>query len=429
MIPLLYNTAVHVAAVPAAPLLYAWARVRRPRFREALPQRLGRTRGLPPRPAHAPLWLHGVSLGEVRTWGPLIDAWIAAHPDRPLLVSSATETGLDAARRLYPQACVTPFPLDTPPAVNALLHYWRPACVALLETEIWPNFFWACAKQRIPLCIVSGRVSERTARRPSVLGPLWRSVLAAGTAFAMQTAADAERIQSLGAPVDRISVLGDLKWDAVRAPAADTGAQWRDTWGLDADTPHVLWGSTHAPEDALALEAWRALRRTYPNARLTIVPRHPERFDAVADLMRRADIRVHRRSQGVRRDWEALLWDTIGDLPQLYATATVAVLGGTFAPIGGHNLLEPLAAGVPTLVGPHTHHIQRMTTAAVAADAVVQTTANHVATAIHSLVDQPKRRAELAANGRGLLADHQGVTARILALLESLCPPSASCEA
>lgn len=423
MIPLLYNAALHAGAAVAAGPAWLWTRARRPRLHEVLPQRLGRTGTLPPRPAAPPLWLHGVSLGEVRALRPLVAAWTAAHPDRPLLVTASTETGLDAARDLFaPGTAVAAFPLDTPFAVRAHLDHWRPACVALLETELWPNFFWACGRRGIPLCVLSGRVGERTLRAHTLLGPLWRSVLACGAGYAMQTEQDAARLVALGAPPDRVRVLGNLKWDAAPTPAPDAARAWRAAWGLGPDAPLVLWGSTHAPEERLALQAWLALRAAHPAARLCVAPRHPERFDAVASTLAAPGVRLHRRSAGPARDWDVLLLDSVGELADAYPAATVAVMGGTFAPVGGHNIIEVLAAGVPLLVGPHTHHIRHLVRAALEAEAVLPTTEADVGDAVARLLDDAGARARLAANGRALLALHRGTAHRLLTFLEDHWP-------
>lgn len=428
VIPFLYNTALHALALPTAPGLYLWARWRHARFREALPHRLGRTRGLPPPPSRPPLWLHGVSLGEVRTLQPLVQAWHTAHPACPILISSSTATGLDAARSLYPHASVTPFPLDTPPAVNALLEYWRPGCVALLETELWPNFFWACARRQLPLCVVSGRISARTLRGTGVLGPVWRAVLGAGATFAMQTAEDAQRIQTLGAPADCVQVLGDLKWEGVSPATPDAGARWRATWGVPAEEPLLVWGSTHASEERLAARVWHELRAAWPRLRLVVVPRHPERFDAAAVEASGPGVTLRRHSAGPTGDWDVLVVDAVGTLTATYPAATVAVMGGTFAPVGGHNVLEPLAAGAPTLVGPHTQHIRRVVEAARAADAVVCTHPQQLTEAVHALLDDPGRRASLIANGRALLEANRGVAARLVTLIEQIWPQATACE-
>ena len=430
MIRAAYTGALYLSALTVGPGVYCWARLRRPRLSHVLRQRLGRVDHLPPPPATAPLWLHGVSLGEVRALRPLAAAWRQTYPERPLLVSSSTETGLDAAAELFGDgAHVTPFPLDTPGAVCALLDYWRPACVALLETELWPNFFWTCAERRIPLCLVSGRIGERTVRGSGWTRPFWRRVLTCGSAFAMQTAEDAERLTRLGAPPERISVLGNLKWDGATAPPPDSGSTWRQAWGLATETPLVLWGSTHAPEETLALETWRALRRQHPALRLCVAPRHPERFDAVAAQLTAPHCTLHRRSAGPRTDWDVLLLDSMGELPELYAAATVVMMGGTFAPVGGHNILEPMAAGVPVLVGPCTKNIRTLVRTAEAAGAVRCTTEHALVQAAERLLSDEAARSELVANGRRLLDAHRGTTHRVLELLDSHWPTSAPCGA
>ena len=422
MIRLAYNTALHVGGVIAAGPVLAWAHRRRPRFREHLPERLGRITRLPRPGGPPPLWLHGVSLGEVRALHPLVVAWRAAYPARPLLVSASTETGLDAASALYrDQATITPFPLDTPAAVRAHVDHWRPACVAMLETELWPNFFWMCADRGIPVCLISGRIGPRTMRTAKLLRPLWRSVLRCGAAYAMRDSADADRLIALGAPTDRVHVLGDLKWDIAAATQA-SGGEWRAGWGLEEETPLVLWGSTHAPEEELALRTWQQLRVRDPRLRLCVAPRHPERFESVAQTLAVSGARVHRRSAGPTRDWDVLILDSIGELADVYAAATVVLMGGTFAPVGGHNIVEVLSAGVPCIVGPHTRHIRHLVDAATAADALLSTVEDRLLDVLGDVLHDADRRHALVANGAALLARHRGTAQRLTEFLDAQWP-------
>jgi 3-deoxy-D-manno-octulosonic-acid transferase len=391
----------------------------RGRYRSGLAERVGRYR-LPPLAA-PPVWLHAVSVGEVVAAAPLARALRQARPGCPLLVSTVTETGRAMAVRRIPEAAATLFfPLDFAFAVRRALLAVHPRAVLLAETEIWPNFLRACRARGVPVAVVNGRISPRSFRRYRwVRGP-FRRVLSDIACFAMQTAADAERIAALGAPRDRVHVTGNLKFDALAAagPAADAGTLRRDL-GLAMGRRVLLAGSTHAGEEAAVLDAMEALRAHHSGPALVLAPRHPERCDEVERLVRARGLGVARRSAGPAAPGsDVVLVDTIGELGRLYAAADVAFVGGSLVPVGGHNILEPAAAGVPIVVGPHLGNFVEIAAAFAEAGAMVTVPhAGGLGEAVRELLEDPDRGRELAARARGVVETHRGATRRTLDLL------------
>ncbi len=389
------------------------------RYRTGLGERLGRYH-LPPLEA-PPVWLHAVSVGEVVAAAPLARALREARPGCPLLVSTVTETGRAMAGQRMPEAAATVFfPLDFAFAVRRALEAARPRAVLLAETEIWPNFLRACRARGVPVAVVNGRISPRSFRRYRwVRGP-FRRVLSDIACFAMQTAADAERIVALGAPTDCVRVTGNLKFDALgsTAPEADAAVVRRDL-GLEVGRPVLLAGSTHRGEDAPVLDAFEGLRAQHPTLALVLVPRHPERCGEVEGLLRGRALGVARRSAGAAPPGtDVILVDTVGELGRLYAAADVAFVGGSLVPVGGHNILEPAAVGVPILVGPHLQNFAEIAAAFQEAGAMITVRdAEELATATRDILDDPDRGRDLAARANAVLAAHRGATRRTLDLL------------
>ena len=389
------------------------------KYRAGIGERLGRY--LLPDLSARPVWLHAVSVGEVVAAAPLARALRADRPARPLLVSTVTDTGRAMARERIPEAAATVFfPLDFAFAVRRALAAVAPHAVLLAETEIWPNFLRACRLRRVPVAVVNGRISPRSFRRYRLVrGPLAR-VLADIACFGMQTARDAERIVALGAPPDRVHVTGNLKFDALAGGGAEAcpGAVRRDL-GLDEERPVLVAGSTHRGEEAGVLDAFAALRMGKPDLALVLAPRHPERCGEVEGLLRERCLMFARRSAGpVPPGIDVLLVDAVGELGRLYAAADVVFVGGSLVPVGGHNILEPAAAGVPVIVGPHLENFAEIAGAFAEAGAMVTVRdAGGLAAAAGELLDRPGRARDLAARARGVVEAHRGATRRTLDLV------------
>jgi len=349
-----YDAVLLVAAVCLLPLALVALAVRR-EWRKGLGERLG---AVPATPAgREAIWIHAASVGEVSALAPVVRALRADLPDHRLVVSTLTSTGRAVARRRIPEAdaCVL-LPLDLGWCVERALARVRPRLVLFSETELWPRFLCALGRRGIPSAMVSGRLSARAFVRYRRWRRLFLPALASVRWFGVQSLESARRLAALGAPRGRLVVTGSLKTAGA--------AEGVTLAGLGAgDAPVLVAGSTHEGEEEAVLDAWAAIAARVPRARLVLAPRRPERFEQVAALLARRGVAFVRRSAlapeaGER--WPAaapvLLLDGLGELAGLYAGARAAFVGGTLAPVGGHNLLEPALAGTPVVFGPHVEN-------------------------------------------------------------------------
>jgi 3-deoxy-D-manno-octulosonic-acid transferase len=345
----LYSTLFR-ALVPAMLVRYWWRGRKEPGYRVAMAERLGYGDGYP----SGAVWVHAVSLGETRAATALIDALRERLPGMTLLLTHGTATGRDAgATLLRPGDRQAWLPLDTPGAVERFLERQRPRVGVLMETEIWPNLIAAATAHGVPMVLASARLSERSARKGERFAALLRPAVQSLAEVLAQTDADAERLRAAGAP--RVSASGNLKFDV--HPSQELlvrGHRWRELLGR----PVVLAAITREGEEAELVREWG--RTNGRNPFLIVVPRHPQRFDEVADLLVANGLRIARRSR-----WgdmpgpadltvDAWVGDTIGEMPLYYGASDVALLGGSFAPLGGHNLIEAAACGCPLVMGPST---------------------------------------------------------------------------
>lgn len=405
-------------------LVRLWWRGRRePLYRHAMVQRLGL--GLAAQPPGA-IWVHAVSLGETRAAAPLIAALRQALPGRPLLLTSTTATGWTAAQALLaPGDRHTWMPYDTPGAVRRFLRAQRPAVGVLMETEVWPVLQHEAQRAGLPMVLASARLSARSARKGARMAALLRPAARALTLTLAQTEADARRLRALGAaPVE---VAGNLKFDLTPDPAKlALGRRWRTL----LRRPVVLAASTREgtpDEEALLLAAWRAAHGPgEPSPLLVIVPRHPPRFDAVAAQIAAAGFTLARRSldEEPGPDTDVWLGDTVGELVAWYALADVALLGGSFAPHGGQNLIEAAACGCPLIMGPSTFNFAQAAEDAVTAGAAWRVADWPAAVALADAVGRDALRlAEASEGALRFAAAHQGAAARMAARIAALVGP------
>jgi len=415
---LVYLLAVYLAA-PLVSLLYLWRGLRDRSYWQNFRERFG----FGARSAPGGVWLHAVSVGEVQACAPLVTALSRQHPRLPLTVTTFTPTGAARARALFGNvAQVRYLPFDLPGAVRRFLARVQPQLAVIFETELWPNLYRECARRRVPLVIASARLSQRSVNRYRRLGGLFRDALAHTAVVAAQGSADAERFRALGAQADSTHVTGNLKFDfEPPADIAERGARLRAQYALDR--PVWIAGSTHGGGEEEALfEAQRRVRAVHPRALLVLAPRHPPRFVAVAQALEQAHIGFVRRSQGVPAEGcEVLLLDTLGELLDFYAAGEVAFVGGSLVPVGGHNLLEPAALGVPILTGPYngnSEEIAQLLIARGAAEVVHDAAA--LAARVNALLADPQARARMGAAGGAAIAANRGAVRRLLALIEPL---------
>jgi 3-deoxy-D-manno-octulosonic-acid transferase len=400
-----------------------WWRGRRERpYRQAIPERLGLYRG--PAPDPGALWLHAVSLGETRAAAPLIGALRARRPGLRLLLTHSTATGREAGEALLqPGDQQVWLPYDTPGAVQRFLKRFQPAAGVLMETEIWPGLLSAAQQVGVPMLLVNARLSERSLRKGMRLGRLLRPAVRSLAEVMAQTEADAARLRHAGAV--KVTVCGNLKFDMTPAPAlVEHGRQWRATVGR----PVVLAASTREGEERELLQAWTALAA--PRPLLLLVPRHPQRFDEVAALVAASGLSYARRSAwGDEPPAEAAaadvwLGDSMGEMPLYAAMADVALLGGSFAPLGGQNLIELAACACPVVMGPHTFNFADAAERAEAEGAArrVSDLAGAVQLARQLLAGDAQ--AQMSALALRFAQSHRGATQRMADRVLQWLPPA-----
>ena len=417
----LYLLAIYLAA-PVVSAVFLWRGLRDRSYWRNFGERFGFGARLSP---HG-VWLHAVSVGEVQACAALVSALRRRYPALPLTVTTFTPTGSTRARALFGNlAQVRYVPYDLPGAVRRFFRRVQPRLAVIFETELWPNLYRECGRRRIPLVLASARISARSVSRYQRLGALFRETLARTALVAAQGAGDAERFRSLGADPANTHVTGNIKFDfELPADIAARGARLRAQYA--PDRPLWVAGSTHGGmEEQAVLEAQRRVREAHPGALLVLAPRHPPRFDEVAAALRAAGISFVRRSaaDGSVRDADCavLLLDSLGELLDFYAAGDVAFVGGSLAPSGGHNLLEPAALGVPILVGPNnsnSEEIARLLIARAAAEVVRD--AAELATRVSALLGDAAARERMGAAGRASVDSNRGALEKLLALIEPL---------
>jgi 3-deoxy-D-manno-octulosonic-acid transferase len=408
-----YDLLGHVLGFAALPFLPFLALTR---HGQGLRERLGRVpatvRGL-----HRPLWVHAASVGEVLAAEPLIQHMRREQPELPILVSTTTITGRETAReRLAPDAVML-LPVDIGWVVAGVLRALRPRGLVIVETELWPALLHAAARCGVPRVLVSGRISARSARRYTWIRWLLRATLEEIDAFAMQTDADAARIIALGAPAERVQVVGNLKFARqATAPAHPTAA-----FELMNGRPLLVAASTHAGEEQAALDACTELWAEHPELLLLIAPRRPERFGEVEQLLARTGVRYQRRSRlhgAVDPATQVLLLDTVGELLEALPAARAVFVGGTLVPVGGHNVLEPALFGKPVAFGPYLANVEPAAAALVAAAAATPVRdADELGVEWRRLLAQPAVAAEMGARGQAVVAARAAVATETCALV------------
>ncbi|WP_028230544.1 lipid IV(A) 3-deoxy-D-manno-octulosonic acid transferase [Paraburkholderia mimosarum] len=401
-------------------------------YREHIGERFGYSAGRLPEDDAPLVWVHAVSVGETRAAQPLVDALLAARPDARILLTHMTPGGRAAGVQLFGERVLRCYlPYDMPHAVRRFLHAWRPSLGLVMETEVWPTLIDECKRADVPLVLTNARMSARSFKRAAKFGAGTREVFGGFTRVLAQSPSDAERLSALGAR--NVVVLGNVKFDMASPPAVIArGRDWRRAIG---ERPVWVAASTREGEEELVLQAFAAL--DVPDALLILVPRHPQRFDEVAALVERKTLKLERRSrwapaaaaaasehEGVRplpRDVSVLLGDSMGEMGAYYAAADLAFIGGSLLPLGGQNLIEACAVGVPVLIGPHVFNFTQATADATAAGAALQVQdPADLARALRELFNDKPRRVAMGAAAAAFASRHRGATARTVDVLTTL---------
>jgi len=391
------------------------------------------------------LWLHAVSVGEVLQLRPIVEGLARNHPELEFVISVTTTTGHDVACRSYPQCRVVYYPLDFSWAVARALDRLQPTAIALVELELWPNFLFAAAQRHIPVLLVNGRISERSFRGYSRIRPLVEAMLQRIRRLLVQNEAYAERLVRLGADRSRITVTGSIKFDGARTDRGnpDTVRLGR-LFGLHERERVFIAGSTQAPEERHALDAWLAARHDHPDLRLILVPRHKERFDEVARLVETEyGLPVLRRSRLVDNSAPAseqgaeiptseirnpksemsppvLLLDTLGELSACWGLAHIAFVGGSLTGRGGQNMIEPAGYGAVVLFGPNTWNFKDVVDLLLAKEAALVVRSPQELTAgLRKFLGDPVLAADCGKRAQALVAAQRGATERTVDLLSA----------
>lgn len=410
---------------PVVIAMEGWKALWNPEYRGRLPQRLG---FVEPQAQAGCLWVHAVSVGEVQAAAALIAALRREVAGTEIVITTVTPTGAQRARALFGvgvRHCYLPY--DLPGAVRRFLGRTRPGVAIILETEIWPTLYGALGRRGIPLVMGSARVSTRSVGRYRRMASLFRETLSHGILIGAQSAADAARFRAIGAAPERVRVTGNVKFDLeIPQASVDAGSAFRRQCGIAR--PVWIAGSTHEGEEDAALAAHEAVMARHPGALLVLVPRHPQRFEAVRALLRKRGVGFAQRSRGEipSSGQPVFLLDTLGELQAFYAAADVAFVGGSLVPIGGHNLLEPAVLGLPILSGPHTHNAQDIAELLQQCGALrIVRHRDELAQCVTECFDDPERARATGSAGRQAVALSRGAVQRLVEMVVPLINPSA----
>jgi 3-deoxy-D-manno-octulosonic-acid transferase len=397
-----------------------------PSFRAGMGERLG---GIPPRAGDRPcLWIHCASVGEVTLAKPLVEELRARRPDLEFNFTATTPAGRELAKKTWPADRVHHFPLDLTFAVRRSLRAARPDAIVLVELEVWPNFIRTAEKRAIPVAIVNGRISHRSHRRYRRFVAYFRGIFRRIAKAGMQTREYADRARELGIPGSRVHVTGNLKFDSrLDFDPLATYVEVRDAFGIPAEHPLLVAGSTHDPEEKILVETYRRILQTYPKLRLLIAPRHVDRTAEVRKIVEAAGFQVALRSELKEPppNDRVLILDTVGELAQVYSAADAVFIGGTFCERGGQNMLEPAALGKPIVSGPSLENFREIADRLVEAGAMkVVDNPIDLGMAVGSLIKEPALAAKAGRKGMDVVESGRGALKATADLVCGLLPDS-----
>jgi len=399
--------------VPFALLRLVMRARKQPAYLRHVGERFGFYKDAPTTPV---IWIHAVSVGETRAAEPLVRALRNKHPDKKILLTNMTPTGRETSATVFGDSvlrCYLPYDLSI--AIKRFLSHFRPQAAIIMETELWPTLVATCSRRGIPVHLVNARLSARSASRYARFANLSRRMLAALRTIGAQTNRDADRFRSLGA--NQVEVTGNLKFDrGVPEEQLSLGAELRARFGHKR---HVfLAASTRDGEEALIIEAISGI--TDPQMLTVIVPRHPQRFEAVANLLHQAGIAYQRRSENdpIAADTSVVLGDSMGEMFAYYAACDVAFVGGSLLALGGQNLLEACAVGKPVIVGPHTFNFEEATEQAIEAGAAIRVSdTKMLAKTVSDLLLNREQAITIGKKGKQFMEIHRGATRKTLEMI------------
>lgn len=382
------------------------------KYRSGLRERLGRVPERFRNSGNRRIWVHAVSVGEVLAVSRLVNALRADFPEHEVVVSTTTDTGQTLAATRFGGEQVFYFPFDFSFAVRRWFEALRPDLVVIAETEFWPNFLRTAKRAGTPVVIVNARISNRSLSGYTRWKWLLKPVLGGVTLFLAQAPEDARRLRQIGAPEDRVLVAGNLKYDVAAPARLPIEGEIRSALERSGAGPVLVCGSTVEGEESLLIRAFTQVLENFPSAVMLLAPRHPERFDQVARLLDQSNIRFWRRSSWSSAPLEGgvLLVDSIGELASLYSLADVAFVGGSLAPRGGHNILEPAQSGAAILVGEHTENFRDIIALFASRRALRVVRPEDLSATILELLRNEEERRALGRRAAETLAAEQGGT-------------------
>ena len=413
----LYTFLLYLFA-PLVLLRLAWRGLRTPDYWRRWPERFA---FIEPPLGKRVIWIHAVSVGEVQAATPLVRALLEGHPEHSLLVTTVTPTGSARVTALFGEEVAHVYaPYDLPGTVARFCARVQPQLAIVMETELWPNLFHHCKQRAVPLLLVNARLSARSVAGYRRVRSLAAETLAAVAEIAAQSESDARRFESLGANPSTITMTGNLKFEQRILPSLLERAEvLRRDWGAG----RAVWiaASTHEGEDELLLDVYRQLRKQFNHCLLVMVPRHPERFEAVAALCRQRGYSTVMRSDHAVCTAETHVYvaDTMGELPLLYAASDVAFVGGSLVEHGGHNLLEPAALGIPVITGPHVFNFIEICELLVSAGAAVQVAdSDELLQTVSRWLGDANERHRVGQLGRQVVEKNRGALQAVMAIIE-----------
>lgn len=393
--------------------------LRAPLYAQRIPERFGFFKAPEKKGA---VWIHAVSVGEVVAAIPIVRYLQQKYPCQPIVFTTMTPMGSNRVKQDFgDQVFHLYIPYDFPWALNRFFSNIAPKLCIILETELWPNVLSACKIRQIPVIIANAHLSERSVRGYQRIRPMTQEMLHCLTAVAAQSQQDADRFLQIGLDAKKLSVMGNIKFDVPSSDStvtADNAQLWRKSF-----KPRPVWiaASTHPGEEALVLEAFKIIRKSASNALLILVPRHPERFKGIEDLVKQQNMSVVTRSSGaiVQTDTAVFLGDTMGELLAFYQAADIAFVGGSLVPIGGHNLLEPAALGIPIITGPYLHNYVEISSFLLEAKGMLKVeNPTELATTVLQWFKMPEQRLEAGQSAQQVVKNNQGTAQRVFDLID-----------
>jgi 3-deoxy-D-manno-octulosonic-acid transferase len=414
-----FYTLLFYLLIPFIMLRLLWRGIKAPAYRRRWNERFGFYNKTYPQNL---VWFHAVSVGEAEALFPLLRLLLARHPDWKLLITTTTPTGSARVRATFGGLAEHVYlPYDMSFVIRRFMETFKPRLAVIMETEIWPNLYAECGRHQVPLFLINARLSEKSARGYRKIPSLIRPALANVSLIAAQTGDDAERFVGIGAKPEAVRVMGNMKFDI--EIAEETIAKGR---GLKSSAFGVrfVWiiASTHKNEEALFLGLYPEIKAKIPELLLVIVPRHPERFIEVRKLCEERRLNVVMRTSGnpCSAETDVYIADTMGELKMLYAAADVAFIGGSMVPVGGHNLLEAAAVGVPVMFGPYMANFKEIAAGVLTRKAALQCrSGEEIVSMILSLYADSGQRVELTNRARAFLRENRGAIAAIAELIET----------